>query len=189
MGSADAGDAGPQRRQLSELGPAGALDVVGRIEASLVAGGFKVTRDSVAGRRTVIGRQGRPQVRRLGARHHTFVLVGVFKAGLATPEHLDRFLAEAGQYAATVKGGLPGGARAVAVAVAESAPGAEGWALSPPPPPRPGFAPAFPVLVDLGARRLVFRQDPAEMRRLAELHVRAVLAGEGAHPPFGLAGG
>ncbi|MGI8984837.1 MAG: hypothetical protein ACR2HM_09950 [Acidimicrobiales bacterium] len=82
--------------------------MVAAIEASLRRGGFDLGRDSVAGRRAVIGRDRR-----------RFVLVAVFKAGMAGREHLDRFVEEAGQYASTVKGGIRSGVSGVAVAVLE----------------------------------------------------------------------
>lgn len=134
------------------------LDVLSRIEASLLAGGFKITRDSVSGRRAVIGR----------SRRRLFVLVAVFKAGMASRQQLDRFLDEAGQYAATVKGGL-GSASAVAVAVVEAGghdePG--DWAMRPP----AGRAMAFPALVDLAAGRVTCPGTPADLHRLVQAHV------------------
>jgi hypothetical protein len=142
---------------------------VARIEASLVANGFKVTRDSVSGRRALIGRSGGL---RLG-RRQLFVLVAVFKAGMAGREHLDRYLDEAGQYAATVKGGLAAGATAVAVAVVE--PGGPDepapWARTPPGRPGAGRATAFPALVDLTGGRVVCPDTPAGLRTLT---IRAV---------------
>jgi hypothetical protein len=122
--------------------------VVRRIESSLAAGGFTLTRDSVAGRRTVIGR-------RSAIRRHTFVLVAVFKAD-ATPDHLDRFAAEADQYARTVRGGPVRGRSAVAVAVVESGPAVPGW--------RPGAAGpgrACLVLVDVTGGRVTGPVDVA----------------------------
>jgi len=133
------------------------LEVLSRIEASLLAGGFKITRDSVSGRRAVIGR-----FRRL------FVLVAVFKAGMASREQLDRYLDEAGQYAATVKGGL-GSASAVAVAVVEAGghddPG--DWATRPP----AGRSAAFPTLVDLAGGRVTCPDTPTDLHRLVQAHV------------------
>jgi hypothetical protein len=129
------------------------------VEASLRAAGFKVTSDSVAGRRAVIGRS-----RRL------FVLVAVFKAGMAGREHLDRFCEEACQYASTVKGRLTGGATAVAVAVVEAGgrdnPG--DWATA-----VPARGQAFPVLVDLTTGTATCPQAPADLRRLVQTHVGA----------------
>lgn len=163
MGATDARDAGPQGRRLR------ATDVVGRIEASLATGGFKVTRDSVAGRQAVIGRSSRFGV---GGRRHVFVLVAVFKAGMAGREHLDRFLDEAGQYAATVKGGLATGAAAVAVAVVEGAEtGAAQWAAAPPESSRSGRSPRFPVLVDLGRATIACPAQPADLHRIVREHV------------------
>jgi hypothetical protein len=144
---------------------------VARIEASLVDAGFKVSRDSVSGRQAVIGRTGGL---RLG-RRQVFVLVAVFKAGMAGREHLDRYLDEAGQYAATVKGGLATGAAAVAVAVVEAggpAPVDAAWARTPPGlRPVAGRALAFPALVDLATGRLVCPGQPGDLRTLT---IRAV---------------
>jgi hypothetical protein len=120
---------------------------VQRIEASLAAGGYVLTRDSVAGRQTLIGR--RPSV----LRSRLFVIVGVFKSD-ASRDHLDRFLEEAAQYARTVRGGLRSGSRAVAVAVVGSAGGAGNWAENRP--ERPAEVHALPVLVDLAGRRVAF---------------------------------
>jgi hypothetical protein len=170
---------------------------VARIEASLVDAGFKVCRDSVSGRQALIGRTGglrlgRPGGLRFGCPgglrfgwRQVFVLVAVFKAGMAGREHLDRYLDEAGQYAATVKGGLATGAAAVAVAVVEAggdgavdatwaraALEAEWWARTPPGPrPAAGRAPAFPALVDLAAGRLVCPDQPGNLRAVT---IRAV---------------
>ena len=124
------------------------------VEASLRKAGFKVTRDSVAGRQAVIARQRR-----------RFVLVAVFKAGMAGREHLDRFVEEAGQYASTVKGGIPSGVTAVAVAVLEGG-GEEGTALR-----QVGRARVFPVLVDVAAGRVSRPDAPADLRRLVDDHV------------------
>lgn len=142
-----------------------------RIEASLVAGGFKVRRDSVAGRQALIGR--RSQLA-FGRRLPTFVLVAVFKSD-ASRDHLDRFLDETSQYATTVKGGLGRGTRAVAVAVVESAAEAGDWAS------RPVAGLSFPVLVDVGGARVVF-VDGGEHERgpgatLARAHVVPSLGG------------
>ena len=132
--------------------------MVAGIEASLRKAGFTVTRDSVAGRQAVIGRD-----RRL------FVLVALFKAGMAGRDHLDRFVEEAGQYASTVKGGLRSGVTAVAVAVLEgSAGGAGDWAGSLSQPDR---AKVFPVLVDVPAGRMACPQVPADLHRLVNEHV------------------
>jgi hypothetical protein len=142
---------------------------VARIEASLVDSGFKVSRDSVSGRQAVIGRSGGLRL----ARRQLFVLVAVFKAGMAGREHLDRYLDEAGQYAATVKGGLAAGA-AVAVAVVEAGgagPIDSGWARMAPGRPAAGRAPAYPALVDLASGRLVCPDRPADLRALT---IRAV---------------
>jgi len=151
-----------------------------------VAGGFKVTRDSVAGRQAVIARAARFRPGRLGARLHVFVLVAVFKAGMAGRDNLDRFLDEAGQYAATVKGGAASGATAVAVAVTEPAGGPvpgdlvpENWAVAPLGRVQPGRSPAFPVLVDLYAGRITCPESPPDLRRLVQAHVVPVLGGEG----------
>jgi hypothetical protein len=136
--------------------------VVRRVEASLSKGGFKVSRDSVAGRQAVIGRAAR-----LG-RRQVFVLVAVFKGGMAGRDHLDRFLDEAGQYAATVKGRLAAGAGAVAVAVVESAEeGADGWAST----AQSGRSATFPVLVDLAGARVLCPGQPADLRGLVREHV------------------
>jgi hypothetical protein len=134
---------------------------VARIEASLVRGGFTVSRDSVSGRQATIGRSG-------GLRGQLFVLVAVFKAGMGGREHLNRFLDEAGQYAATVKRGWAGRAAAVAVAVVEPGGGDEreaaAWARTPPARPAAGRATAFPALVDLVGGRLVCPDAPADLR-------------------------
>ncbi len=123
-----------------------------RIEASLAAGGFKVTGDSVAGRRAVIGR-----------RRGTFVLVGLFKAGMAGREQLDRFSDEARQYAATVKGRLPPAPSVVAVAVVEAG-GPDEWGDWASTVPVRGLA--FPALVDLSAGRVTCPGTPADLRRI-----------------------
>lgn len=143
--------------------------MVAGIEASLVRGGFSVTRDSVSGRQALIGRSGGL---RLG-RRQLFVLVAVFKAGMGGREHLDRYLDEAGQYAATVKAGPAGRAAAVAVAVLEGG-GDEAvrWARTAPPGrPAAGRALALPALVDPVAGRLVCPEAPADLRGAA---IRAV---------------
>jgi len=145
------------------------LDVVARIESSLVAGGFRVTRDSVAGRQAVIGRKA-------ALRSSTFVLVAVFKAD-ATPVHLDRFVEEAAQYARTVGGGVRLGRRldmaTVAVAVVDSAGEVGGWGQTP--------TSAWPVLVDLAERRVTQPRDVAPtMARLVGNHVVPALG-----PPAG----
>ncbi len=127
------------------------------IEASLRKAGFKVTRDSVAGRQAVIGRSRR-----------VFVLAAVFKAGMAGREHLDRFVEEAGQYASTVKGGLPSGVTAVAAAVLEDGAGARDWAHALTDGRR---ARVFPVLVDVTAGRVTCPDAPADLRRLVDDHV------------------
>jgi hypothetical protein len=96
-----------------------------------------------------------------------FVLVAVFKAGMAGREHLARFQDEAAQYAATVKSRLAGGV-AVAVAVVEAGGGDDpgDWATT-----VPARGRAFPVYVDLGAGRVTCPPAPEELRRLAERHV------------------
>jgi hypothetical protein len=131
--------------------------VVAAVEASLRKAGFKVTRDSVAGRQAVIARN-----RRL------FVLVAVFKPGMAGREHLDRFVEESGQYATTVKGGLPSGVTAVAVAVLEAGAGSGGWAATV---TQAGRARVFPVLVDLSAGGVTCPDNPKDLRRLVDDHV------------------
>ena len=132
--------------------------MVAGIEASLRKAGFKVSRDSVAGRQAVIGR-----ARRL------FVLVALFKAGMAGRDHLDRFVDEAGQYASTVKGGLPSGVTAVAVAVLEGTAGGAGdWAGSL---TQAGRAKVFPVLVDVPGERVACPPAPADLHRLVQEHV------------------
>ena len=139
---------------------------MGRIETSLRNGGFKISRDSVAGRQAVIGRASR-----LG-RRPVFVLVAVFKGGMAGREHLDRFVEEAGQYAATVKGRLAAGAAVVAVAVVEAAEArAHDWAAT----TRSGRSPAFPVLVDLGGGRVACPTQPDDLARLVREHVHPSL--------------
>ena len=128
--------------------------MVAGVEASLRTAGFKVTRDSVAGRQAMIARK-----RRL------FVLVAVFKAGMDGREHLDRLVDEAGKYASTVKGGLPSGVTAVAVAVLESG-GDWPTAVA-----HVGRAQVFPVLVDLLASRVSCPDTPADLRRLVDDHI------------------
>jgi len=132
--------------------------VVRRIESSLAAGGFELTRDSVAGRQTVIGRRA-AFIRR---RTHVFVLVAVFKAD-ATPGHLDRFLGEAVQYACTARGrstsrSQPGiCAVAVAVVDAGAAPKVVAWPVT-----SPGTrfsAVAYPVLVEVAGGRVTTPQS------------------------------
>ena len=184
MGAPDPGHASPQGRHLSgpggrssdSSGPGGRSNdssgpgCVRRIEASLAKGGLKVTRDSVAGRQAVIGRTARF---RAGSRRHIFVLVALFKAGMAGREHLDRFLDEAGQYAATVKGGLASGATAVAVAVVEAAGEDGGWARTASERPRRGCEFAFPVLVDAVGGSVSCPEAPADLRRLVAEYVGA----------------
>jgi hypothetical protein len=133
-----------------------ALEAVAQIEASLAAGGFKITGDSVAGRRVVIGR-----------RRAVFVLVGLFKAGMAGREHLDRFSDEACQYASTIKGRIPPPPTVVAMAVVEAGgPDESGdWALT-----VPARGVAFPALVDLSTGRVACPATPADLRRLVEQH-------------------
>ena len=132
--------------------------MVAAVEASLRQAGFKVSRDSVAGRQAVIARHRRQ-----------FVLVAVFKAGMAGREHLDRFVEEAGQYATTVKGGLPSGVTAVATAVLEGGgAGAGDWATSVTVARR---ARVFPVLVDLAAGRVSCPDSPADLHRLVQEYV------------------
>jgi hypothetical protein len=127
---------------------------VARIEASLVAGGYRITGDSVAGRRVVIGR-----------RRGTFVLVGLYKAGMAGREHLDRFSDEARQYASTVKGRLTPAATVVAIAVVEAGgPDESGdWAVT-----LPARGAAFPALVDLSTSGVTCPALPADLRRLVQ---------------------
>lgn len=127
------------------------------IEASLGKAGFKVTRDSVAGRQAVIGR-----------RRRLFVLVAVFKGGMAGREHLDRFVEEAALYSATVKGGLPAAVTAVAVAVLEGGDGPAGWAASA---VQDGRRTVFPVLVDVPAGRLACPPAPVDLHRLVREQV------------------
>ena len=131
--------------------------MVAGIEASLRKAGFKVTRDSVAGRQAVIGR-----------RRRTFVLVALFKAGIAGRDHLDRFVEEAGQYATTVKGGLPSGVDAVAVAVLEGSDGDAAWAASL---ALKGRAKVFPVLVDVPAGVVACPASPGSLGRIVQDHV------------------
>ena len=131
--------------------------MVAGIEASLRTAGFKVSRDSVAGRQAVIGR-----------RRRLFVLVALFKAGMAGREHLDRLVEEAGLYASTVKGRLPSGATAVAVAVLEGGGGAGDWAASLVEGRR---ARVFPVLVDVPGGRVACPPAPADLHRLVQEHL------------------
>jgi hypothetical protein len=138
---------------------------VQRIEASLAAGGYTITRDSVAGRQTLIGRHSSV------LRRPVFVIVGVFKSD-ASRDHLDRFLEEAAQYARTVNGRLRSGARAVAVAVVGSAAGAGDWAENRQEPP--AEVRALPVLVDLAGGRVAFPRnvDGGDgLRRLVDTHI------------------
>ena len=131
--------------------------MVAGIEASLREAGFKMSRDSVAGRQALIGR-----------RRRLFVLVAVFKGGMDGREHLDRFVEESGMYSATVKGGLPSAVSAVTVAVLEGGGGAGGWASSVTETRR---ARVFPVLVDVPAGRLDCPPAPADLHRLVQEHV------------------
>ena len=131
--------------------------MVAGIEASLVHAGFKVTRDSVAGRQAVIGR-----------RRRLFVLIAVFKSGMAGGEHLNRFVEEAALYSSTVKGGLPSGVTAVVVAVLEAGGEAGDWATSATEGRR---ARVFPVLVDVPAGRVDCPPAPADLHRLVQEHV------------------
>jgi hypothetical protein len=131
--------------------------VVAGIEASLRTAGFKVSRDSVAGRQAVIGR-----------RRRLFVLVAVFKGGMDGREHLDRFVEEAALYSSTVKGGLPSGVTAVAAAVLEGGGEAGDWATSVTEGRR---ARVFPVLVDVPAGRVACPPAPADLHRLVQEHV------------------
>lgn len=137
------------------------------VEASLRKAGFKVTRDSVAGRQAVIGWARAAHGAGWRSRR-VFVLVAVFKAGMAGREHLDRFVDEAGQYASTVKGGLPSGVTAVAAAVLEGGAGAGDWAHAMTDGRR---ARVFPVLVDVAAGRVSCPDAPADLRRLVDDHV------------------
>jgi hypothetical protein len=121
-----------------------------------------VTRDSVAGRQAVIARGSR-----LG-RRQLFVLVAVFKGGMAGREHLDRFADEAAQYAATVKGRLSGAATAVPVAVVEWAEnGCAAWARTPP----QGRGATFPVLADLATGTVMCPDAPPDLVKVAREHV------------------
>jgi hypothetical protein len=132
--------------------------VVAGIEASLRTAGFKVSRDSVAGRQAVIGR-----------RRRLFLLVAVFKGGMDGREHLDRFVEEAALYSSTVKGGLPSAVTAVAVAVLEGGGGRAGsWAASATESRR---ALVFPVVVDVPAGGVVCPPAPADLHRLVQEHV------------------
>lgn len=97
----------------------------------------------------------------------------------ATPEHLDRFVDEAGQYARTVKGRLRRAAGAVAVAVVDSAAAAGDWAVRPVAGQLAGSV--LPVLVDVGGGRVV-APDVPEVRALVAVHIAPVLG----HPPLGL---
>lgn len=128
--------------------------MVAGIEASLRKAGFTVSRDSVAGRQAVIGR-----------RRRLFLLVAVFKAGMAGRDHLDRFVEEAGLYSAVVKGGLHAGVTAVAVAVLEGGGGDVDWAASVTEGRR---ARVFPVLVDVPAGRASCPPAPADLHRLVQ---------------------
>jgi hypothetical protein len=166
VGAPDGRVPGPQGRDLTQAPGLDALGVVQRIGASLAAGGFKVSRDSVAGRQAVIGRRGR--IGGAGSTSPAFVLVAVFKSD-ASPEHLDRFLDEAGQYASTVKGRLRPGACAVAVAVVDSGADAGAWAMTAP--ARRQGVRAFPVLVDLGTGGVVWADHGADLRHVVEAHV------------------
>lgn len=84
---------------------------------------------------------------------------------MADREHLDRFLDEAGQYAATVKGALLGGATAVAVAVVEvPEEGAGDWAVTP-------VGRTFPVLADIASGEVACAATPEDRRRLVREHV------------------
>ncbi len=131
--------------------------MVAGIETSLQKAGFSVSRDSVAGRQAVVGR-----------RRRTFVLVALFKSGMAGRDHLDRFVDEAGQYASTMKGGFPSGVTAVAIAVLEgAAAGAGGWANSVTEARR---ARVFPVLVDVPAGTVACPDTPADLHRFVREH-------------------
>lgn len=117
------------------------LGVVRRIESSLAEGGFTLSRDSVAGRQTVIGRSS-------SLRRRTFVLVAVFKVD-ATPEHLDRFRAEADQYARTLTRGPGRATCTLAVAVVESARAAGRWGTD-----AGGPGGGYPTLVEVDRLRV-----------------------------------
>ena len=127
------------------------------IEASLRKAGFKVSRDSVAGRQAVIGR-----------RRRLFVLVAVFKGGMDGREHLSRLVEEAGLYASTMSGRLPSGVTAVAVAVLEEGGGAGDWAATL---VEGGRTRVFPVLVDVPGGRVACPPAPADLHRLVQEHV------------------
>lgn len=131
--------------------------MVGGIEASLRTAGFTVSRDSVAGRQAIIGR-----------RRRLFVLIAVFKGGMAGREHLDRFVEEAGLYSSTVKGGLPSVVTAVTVAVLEGGAGPGDWATSMTDGRR---ARVFPVLADVPAGRVACPPAPDDLYRLVQAHV------------------
>ena len=142
--------------------------MVAAVEASLRKGGFTVTRDSVAGRQAVIGRARAAHGAGWRARRR-FVLVAVFKAGMAGREHLDRFVEEAGQYATTMKGGLPSGVTAVATAVLEGGgTGAGDWATSI---IEAGRARIFPVLLDVPAGRVSCPDSPPDLHRLVQEYI------------------
>ena len=141
--------------------------MVAAVEASLRKAGFKVSRDSVAGRQAVIARARAARGAGWGSRR-LFVLVAVFKPGMDGREHLDRFVEEAGQYATTVKGGLPSGVTAVAVAVLEAGGGAGDWAATV---TQAGRARVFPVLVDLASGGVKSPDNPADLQRVVDDHV------------------
>lgn len=128
--------------------------MVRRIESSLAAGGYSLSRDSVAGRQAVVARRASF---RLPARLHAFVLIASFKSD-ASRDHLDRFLEEAALYARTVRGGLAVGSRrgtsVTAVAVVSSARDAGGWGTG------PSAVAAVPVLVDVAERRVSAGEHP-----------------------------
>ena len=106
----------------------------------------------------------------IGRRRRLFVLVAVFKAGMAGREHLDRFSEEAAQYASTVGGRLTNaGAMAVAVVEAGGGDNPGNWAAAAP----AGRSRAFPVYVDIGAGRVSCPPAPEDLRRLVEQHVTA----------------
>jgi hypothetical protein len=97
-----------------------------------------------------------------------FVLIAVFKSGMAGGEHLNRFVEEAALYSSTVKGGLPSGVTAVVVAVLEGGGGPGDWAGAA---HRQGRATVFPVLVDVPAGRASCPPAPVDLHRLVREHL------------------
>lgn len=105
----------------------------------------------------------------IGRRRRLFVLVAVFKAGMAGRVHLDRFCEEAVQYSSTVKGRLAPAATAIAVAVVEAGGGDDpgDWAVR-----APARGAAFPVFVDLASSRVTCPDTPTDLCGLVDTHVR-----------------